>query len=200
MIDGRLLSISVCGFTLICALACGGSAPDPIVEAPAPTPVEPAPEAPVAIPKADCSGVILVEDPDKGEKVRLCTYQERDFEQMCAGDPSGCSDEGESCRAGCLTSQCDCEDACTATCEACDRVGCEEDFDTCVAGCGEVRETCMTACDGVQGTCELAFETKVAQACPACDERRECLEQRSTDCDERFPMPEFCEQPCRPEL
>ena len=219
----KVLAIAIVG------LACGRVAveetPEPPVQAPAVTQPAAAPE-PVAEPApaidlasypeavqayyAHCDHSF--EDDMEGRVVDECLVVY--FDQNCAMDPSGCWDQGESCKEDCPGECSECSAECTTTCDGC-KEDCPEGDDECRVVCAQARSGCRDACMGKKSKCNDAcekdrtacyarFEEEVKEKCPKCADMTECIGDAMQDerdpfevCAKRYRRQStFCKEAC----
>ena len=180
-------------------LACsGGSSDGPaevVVETPPEVPAEVEQDGPVTgltaktaeeLFAADCraSRQIVVYDVDDEILGDACT--DRDFDQMCADDISGCYEKTENCLDTCGDRCGECEAECATACTACGqgKAECTAARVACSDACLAAREACHVKCDDRATGCYDRFDTEIRAACPDCMEMSECM---MDGCTEKFP-------------
>lgn len=126
---------------------------------------------------ADCNATrqLVVYDVDDEVMGDACT--DRDFDQMCADDISGCYEKEENCLDDCGGRCSSCEAECATACVACGqgKAECTAARVACSDACLASREACHTKCDERGVGCYDRFDTEIRAACPDCMELSECM-------------------------
>jgi hypothetical protein len=217
----------VAAAVLVFSLACGGLEPG---DSPEVTPTPLSVDEPVVVDSdenvigadhvvdryfEDCHYVVQVDDDMSGDPIDECAWFE--FDQMCAPDPSGCWDKGQSCQDGCKIPCRTCEDSCSSGCDDCKSqcdgsagclISCSFQREECHTTCIQQRDTCLnTTCAEQAAACYSAHDEMVAQLCPSCDQITQCAMEAlsagdydSEDCEARFPKDDArCFSWCSPD-
>ncbi|MBC8072651.1 MAG: hypothetical protein IAG13_30305 [Deltaproteobacteria bacterium] len=133
---------------------------------------------------ADCHHRFEKTQEETEQAMTECTY--REFDQNCSPDPSGCWEQGQSCRDACSAPCTSCDDRCAGGCDGC-RADCAAGDDACLHACANARVQCRDAClaardqcadkdcPAAEQACNDAHLAERAELCPKCDEIEACM-------------------------